>query len=72
MGEQINLFRVAFLLERMCPLKTGLGPVFDEVHFGHFKDAVDYITIKKGACAFLSCAPSLEARIDLLADRLHP
>jgi hypothetical protein len=27
---QINLFRVAFLLERMCPLKYGLGSKFNE------------------------------------------
>lgn len=28
--EQINLFRVAFLLERMCPLSDGLGAKFNE------------------------------------------
>lgn len=28
--NKVNLFRVAFLLERMCPLKTGLGATFDE------------------------------------------
>lgn len=47
-----NLFRVAFLLERMCPLATGLGAKFDEAHFAHFKEAVDYITKTKGACEF--------------------
>jgi endoglucanase len=28
--EQVNLFRVAFLLERMCPLSYGLGAKFNE------------------------------------------
>ncbi|KAK0727751.1 glycoside hydrolase superfamily [Lasiosphaeria miniovina] len=51
--HKINLFRVAFLLERMCPLATGLGSKFDESHFGHFKDAIDYITKTKGAYAIL-------------------
>ncbi|SPN99057.1 probable Endoglucanase 1 [Cephalotrichum gorgonifer] len=51
--HKVNLFRVAFVLERMCPLETGLGATFDEEHFGHFKDAVDYITTTKGAYAIL-------------------
>jgi len=50
MFTQLNLFRIAFLLERMCPLATGLGSTFDETHFNHFKDAVDYVSVKKGAC----------------------
>jgi endoglucanase len=28
--QKINLFRVAFLLERLCPLESGLGAVFNE------------------------------------------
>jgi endoglucanase len=28
--HKVNLFRVAFLLERMCPIATGLGKKFDE------------------------------------------
>jgi endoglucanase len=28
--HKVNLFRVAFLLERMCPLATGLGKTFDQ------------------------------------------
>lgn len=28
--NKINLFRVAFLMERMCPLATGLGSTFNE------------------------------------------
>ncbi|KAH8890052.1 cellulase-domain-containing protein [Thozetella sp. PMI_491] len=51
--HKVNLFRVAFLLERMAPLATGLGSKFDETHFGHYKDAIDYITVKKGAYAIL-------------------
>ncbi|KAI0467979.1 glycoside hydrolase family 5 protein [Xylaria cf. heliscus] len=46
--NHLNLFRIAFLLERMCPPSTGLGATFDETHFGHFKDAVDYVTVTKG------------------------
>ncbi|CZR59045.1 probable Endoglucanase 1 [Phialocephala subalpina] len=51
--NKVNLFRVAFLLERMCPLATGLGAKFDEEHFSHFKEAIDYITINKSAYAIL-------------------
>ncbi|KAI1078624.1 glycoside hydrolase family 5 protein [Whalleya microplaca] len=51
--NHLNLFRIAFLLERMCPLETGLGSTFDETHFDHFKDAVDYVTATKGAYAIL-------------------
>jgi len=45
----INLFRVAFLLERMCPLSFGLGSKFNETYFSEYKAAIDYITITKGA-----------------------
>ena len=33
----------------MCPLSYGLGSKFNETHFDYFKEAVDYITVKKGA-----------------------
>ncbi|CAI4215485.1 unnamed protein product [Parascedosporium putredinis] len=52
--HKVNLFRVAFALERMCPLETGLGATFDEEHFGHYKDAIDYITVTKGASLCLT------------------
>ncbi|KAK0745511.1 glycoside hydrolase family 5 protein [Schizothecium vesticola] len=51
--HKINLFRVAFLLERMCPLSYGLGAKFNETHFVHFKDSIDYITKTKGAYAIV-------------------
>jgi len=51
--NKANLFRVAFLLERMCPVSTGLGSTFDETHFGHYADAINYITTTKGAYAIL-------------------
>jgi endoglucanase len=51
--KQINLFRVAFLLERMCPLAYGLGSKFNETYFGFFNDAINYITVTKGAYAIL-------------------
>ncbi|KAI0876402.1 glycoside hydrolase family 5 protein [Hypoxylon argillaceum] len=51
--NHLNLFRIAFLLERMCPLATGLGATFDEAHFAHYKEAVDYVTVTKGAYAIL-------------------
>lgn len=28
--NKVNLFRVAFLLERLCPVETGLGATFSE------------------------------------------
>jgi len=49
-SSKINLFRVAFLLERMCPLSYGLGAKFNETHFDYFKQAIDYITVTKKAC----------------------
>lgn len=49
--DGINLFRVAFLLERMCPLSFGLGSKFNETHFAEYKSAIDYITVTKGAYA---------------------
>ncbi|KAI1848691.1 hypothetical protein JX265_005682 [Neoarthrinium moseri] len=51
--NHVNLFRIAFLLERMCPLATGLGATFNETHFGYYKQAVDYVTKTKGAYAIL-------------------
>lgn len=50
--HKVNLFRVAFLLERMCPLSYGLGSKFNETHFDYFKESIDYITKTKGACMF--------------------
>lgn len=49
----INLFRVAFLLERMCPLEYGLGSTFNETHYGFYADAINYITETKGAYALI-------------------
>ncbi|PSR99209.1 endoglucanase 1 [Coniella lustricola] len=51
--NKVNLFRVAFLLERMCPLAYGLGAKFNETHFDLYKEAIDHITITKGAYAIL-------------------
>ncbi|TVY80822.1 Endoglucanase, partial [Lachnellula suecica] len=51
--NKINTFRVAFLLERMCPLSYGLGAKFNETHYGFFADAVNYITKTKGAYCIL-------------------
>jgi len=51
--NKVNLFRVAFLLERMCPVATGLGATFNETHFDLYKEAIDYITVTKGAYAIL-------------------
>ncbi|KAK7052626.1 glycoside hydrolase family 5 protein [Favolaschia claudopus] len=51
--EQINFFRVTFLMERMCPLATGLGATFNETYFSEFEDAINYITVTKGAYALL-------------------
>lgn len=51
--NHINTFRVAFLLERMCPLAYGLGSKFNETYFGYYNDAIEYITVTKGAYAIL-------------------
>lgn len=51
--NHLNLFRIAFLLERMAPPATGLGKTFNETHFDYFKRAVDYVTVTKGAYAIL-------------------
>ncbi|CZT44395.1 probable endoglucanase 1 precursor [Rhynchosporium secalis] len=51
--NKVNLFRVAFLLERMCPLAYGLGSKFNETYFQEFADAVNYITVTKGAYCIL-------------------
>jgi endoglucanase len=37
----------------MCPLATGLGSTFNETHFGFYQDAINYITVTKGAYALL-------------------
>ncbi|KAH7303555.1 endoglucanase 1 [Stachybotrys elegans] len=51
--HEINLFRVAFVLERMCPIETGLGVLYNETYFDLFKEAIDHITITKNAYAIL-------------------
>ncbi|SPQ21567.1 527d8d77-a4a9-4c69-9b9f-50e02667cd75 [Thermothielavioides terrestris] len=51
--NKVNLHRVAFLLERMCPPSYGLGAKFNETHFDYYKQAIDYITKTKGAYAIL-------------------
>ncbi|ORY18562.1 endoglucanase 1 [Clohesyomyces aquaticus] len=43
-----NTIRVTFLLERMCPLETGLGNKFNETYFKNFQNAVNYITMRGG------------------------
>ncbi|KAF1838880.1 endoglucanase 1 [Decorospora gaudefroyi] len=48
----VNTIRLPFLLERMCPLETGLGSTFNETYFSALEDAVNYIT-SKGAYAIL-------------------
>ena len=52
--NKVNLFRIAFLLERMCPLSYGLGAKFNETHFDYFKEAVDYVTKTKGTSSLVS------------------
>ncbi|KAJ7674044.1 endoglucanase 1 [Mycena polygramma] len=47
--EKINFFRVTFLMERMCPLAFGLGTQY----FSEYADAVNYITLEKGAYALI-------------------
>ncbi|KAF9461098.1 endoglucanase 1 [Collybia nuda] len=51
--EKINFFRVTFLMERMCPISFGLGKRFNETYFSEYADAINYITVTKGAYALL-------------------
>ncbi|KAF8908490.1 endoglucanase 1 [Gymnopilus junonius] len=51
--EKINFFRVTFLMERMAPLEFGLGARFNETYFSEYADAVNYITLTKGAYALI-------------------
>jgi len=55
--EKINFFRVTMLMERMCPVDLstgkGLGSTFNETYFGFFEDAINYITVTKGAYALI-------------------
>ncbi|KAK6347425.1 hypothetical protein TWF718_005266 [Orbilia javanica] len=51
--DKINLFRIAFLLERICPPSVGLGKVFNETYFDLFYDAVQYVTVRKRRYALL-------------------
>ncbi|KAF2122318.1 glycoside hydrolase superfamily [Lophiotrema nucula] len=44
----VNTIRVTFLLERMCPLETGLGNTFNETYFTEFQNAVNYVTMRGG------------------------
>jgi len=52
-GQGVNLFRVAFLLERMCPTAYGLGRKFNETYYTEFEMAINYITDVQGAYAIL-------------------
>ncbi|KAK1223102.1 hypothetical protein PQX77_014030 [Marasmius sp. AFHP31] len=40
-------------MERMCPLATGLGSTFNETYFDEYADAINYITVEKGAYTIL-------------------
>ncbi|KAL5383677.1 hypothetical protein DPSP01_005782 [Paraphaeosphaeria sporulosa] len=44
----VNTIRLPFLLERMCPLDTGLGSTFNESYFSEFQTAVNYVTMRGG------------------------
>ncbi|KAK3672818.1 hypothetical protein LTR78_007404 [Recurvomyces mirabilis] len=50
--NKINTLRVAFLLERMCPLAYGLGRRFNETYFSEYNAAITAIT-NAGAYAIL-------------------
>ncbi|KAF1952331.1 glycoside hydrolase [Byssothecium circinans] len=48
LNSEVNTIRIPFLLERMCPLETGLGATFNETYFTEFQTAVTYITGQGG------------------------
>lgn len=69
--NHINLFRVAFLLERMCPLEYGLGSKFNETYFGYYNDAIEYITVKKGVYAILGMWLHFPERVFLIFPKIR-
>lgn len=48
MGKGMNTFRIAFLMERMSPISTGLTGSFDSTYLNGLKTIVNYITNKGG------------------------
>lgn len=60
-SQGVNLFRVAFLLERICPTQYGLGRKFNETYYNYFEMAVNYITDVKGKSDLSSINRSLTA-----------
>ncbi|KAJ7776089.1 endoglucanase 1 [Mycena olivaceomarginata] len=62
--EKVNFFRVTFLMERMCPLSFGLGSKFNETYFAEYADAINYITLQKGAYTLIDpqtiCGTSID------------
>ncbi|CAN6602623.1 hypothetical protein TRVA0_002S01442 [Trichomonascus vanleenenianus] len=44
LSQGVNTFRLPHLLERMCPLSTGLGSMYNETYFSEYNQAVSYIT----------------------------
>ncbi|CAG7851754.1 Endo-beta-1,4-glucanase B Short=Endoglucanase B; AltName: Full=Carboxymethylcellulase B; AltName: Full=Cellulase B; Flags: Precursor [Serendipita indica DSM 11827] len=48
MGKGMNTFRIAFLMERMSPISTGLSGSFDSTYLNGLKTIVNYITNKGG------------------------
>ena len=42
--NQVNLFRVSFLMERMCPPATGLGSTFNETVYSPNAEVVAGVT----------------------------
>ncbi|KAF8674667.1 Cellulase (glycosyl hydrolase family 5) [Rhizoctonia solani] len=48
LGKGMNTFRVAFTMERISPLASGLTGAFDATYLGDLKKTVSYITGKGG------------------------
>ncbi|KAG8921958.1 hypothetical protein FRC02_012254 [Tulasnella sp. 418] len=51
-GKGFNTFRIAFMMERISPLSTGLTGPFDATYLGDLKKIVSYVT-GRGAYAVL-------------------
>jgi len=63
-SQGVNTFRVAFLLERMCPTQYGLGRKFNETYYNYFEQAINYITDVKGEIPSLAyCSPITDGKI---------
>lgn len=70
--EMINFFRVTFLMERMCPLETGLGSTFNEtVSFNQSRSSSTHEFDSK-PLLFTSTSVNMPMRLTILPSQREP